>query len=140
MWIAHRVRVRDPLCRSAQQNALDRQFQLLTAQRPGHFRDDKDVVRNVARRERRANSVVDLPFERVIQYTAGGQDDEEWHVRGPPQVLQIHYEAVENFGYVFDDTVYLARPHANAHPVDRGVRAPVDNHTARWCDFDPVAV
>src|SRR5438093_4758322 len=56
------------------------------------------------------------------------------------QHLQIDHQAIEDLPEVLDRAVQLAGAHANTHPVDRRVRAAIDDHPAVRGDLDPITV
>src|SRR5262245_60743746 len=71
---------------------------------------------------------------------AGPERDEEPELSVAFCVAGVDDDAVANLVEFFDHTIELARTHAHAAAVQRGVRAPRDDGATALVEDDPVAV
>ena len=98
------------------------------------------VVRDVALRERRPDRRPDPCLERVVQRDAIGEDHEQRHPVAAARQLEPDDQAVADLRHGLDDAVQLARPEADALPVERRIRAAFDDRAPPLREPDPVAV
>ena len=76
----------------------------------------------------------------VVEADPVAEDDEERHVAVGAGEWEVDDEGVDDLVDGEDGTVDLARAHADAAAVDRGVGAAADDRGAAVGDLDPVAV
>jgi hypothetical protein len=94
----------------------------------------------VAGRERAAQLGRDPSTQRVVEFRALAQDDEQQQLARAGRIVEVHDQAVGDLGKRLDDRVELARAEADTAAIERCVRTAGDHTRTVLVDRDPVAV
>ena len=125
----------------AAKDALHGRLELLARQGAGDRRHCADHVRDMTRRQLRAQAGRDTRLQVVVEHDPVREHDEEDELaRAALVVLEMHDETVGDLRQLLDDAVELAGAEAHAAAVERRVGAARDDAASLVGEPDPVAL